>query len=891
MKLRAAVTLLAFAVVTGSVHAASFITEGNALRKAVPGMIKTTPVLFFGELDGAVSCYTLDGKKLWRNPTQSPAVLFELAAVDVDEDGRDDLISASGDGSITCRDSGGVLRWKFTSDHKVRFNEVAVLKRGNEVKIFAGGNDKMVYALDRNGNLTDRCEFPGAIRKIEVGDFKKDGEPIVFVMTLSNDKMGWSSFGFYDPDQLSKELGSIPFNKRKTLKRLKGITTDIRVTDLDQDGRDDLMVCINDAPVMSTINGEFEEIAGYDLRDEESKVYRGFKQRYAHTSGISLAPARDEILLQFGRAFYIVDARGRLKNWSGDTSARFPMADFCYHPAVNRLFGIGSVSGDNGVYEFDLTKEDWWEEHTLPLGRLAEVLENIETLYEQTVHFTPPSYQQRAKTPWIMAYGGEIPNEIARLNFNEIKYATPQIWSENYDRTAIMKAVGAEYGKKRDKRAQYSDRQADLVEKAVAFEKAKEPFSVWAGHGSDPFYVSIDTLEKILEAAPTTCIGFIYAEMANTEDPRIHYFIKEYMPRLAAACRKQGLARLYFRYKQTFWATTVQMEPWNELFLSGKYSDVLCPATEDTNSTGQDLNLAGRVGMFAGGFVDDFAMRLIDDNPTGWRPLAPCRQKTISPFLRSGVMRAAYGARYGVLWNFKGQNGPGLELLMGLMGSGVLPRVDAEDILSIGSWHLMEKIPHEIEERSHQLGHDISQYMEGDYQRVVSVSEVHWGGASVPDYDFSKMLGVNYRWLHFVPELPYGMIPIAPAAYAQQLEKKGTPYLLSDSQSGIVNGQKISAESFGPTMQTIVQAGAAQMPVLVKGAAWSAIRLDEKHVRVILIDPGYLDPQERQVEILFQLRQPRRAQDILTRKTLPIQGGGLRLTVPAGSMRFVDLTY
>ncbi|MDZ8117048.1 hypothetical protein [Pontiella agarivorans] len=889
MKLRLTVILFTLAVLAGDGDAASFITGGNALRSAVPGIIKSTPVLFCGELDGAVSCYTLEGKKLWRNPSQSPAVLFELAAVDVDNDGRDDLLSASGDGSITCWNANGTLRWRFRGDRKIRFNEVAVLKRGTDLTIFAGGNDRMVYALDRNGKLIDSHEFPGAIRKLEVGDFKKDGEPLLFVMSMKHDKSGWISFGFHDPDHLAKEVASL--SPRKRTKRLSGIITDLRVTDLDRDGRDDLMVFINESPTMCVVNGDFEEIAGYDTSKAKDKELRRSKQRYAHTSGISVAPARDEILMQFGRTFYLLDDEGNLKDWSGDISARFPMSDFVYHPAVNRLFGIGSVAGDNGVYEFDLQKDDWWKDHVQPQGRIAEVNRNLETLYKQVVSFVPPAYQKPADKPWVMGYNGEIPDDIAKLKFNEVVMVKQQSWGEDYNRVPIVEAVGAEFGNKRDKRKKYSDTQEDLVRQAREFESEGMPFTVWAGHGSDPFYVSIDTLEAVLEAAPSTCYGFIYAEMANTKDPRIHYFIDQYMPRLAAACRKQGRAKLFFRYKQTFWATTVHMHPWCDLFLSGKYADVLAPATEDTNSTTQELNLSGRVGMFAGGYVNDFAMRLIDDNPTGWRPLAPGRQKTISPFLRSGVMRAAYGARYGVLWNFKGHDGPGLELLMGLMGSGVLPLAEADDLLSIGSWHLMDEIPYEIEERAHGLGHDISQYLESDYERVISCSEVHWGGASVPEYDFSKVLGVDYRWLNFMPELPYGMIPIAPVEYGKQLKQTGTPYVVSDSQSGFVDGQKIPAAQFGPAMLRSAQAGAGRMPVVVKGAAWSAIRLDQTHVRLILIDPGYLDPQERQVEIRFQHRQPVNVTDILTAETFSAEGDRVSLSVPAGSMRFIDLTY
>lgn len=66
------------------------------------------------------------------------------------------------------------------------------------------------------------------------------------------------------------------------------------------------------------------------------------------------------------------------------------------------------------------------------------------------------------------------------------------------------------------------------------------------------------------------------------------------------------------------------------------------------------------------------------------------RQTSISPFLRSGVMRAAYGARYGIISGLKFQKTPGIQILYALMKSGVLPQVKQDDILSIGSWHLIQ---------------------------------------------------------------------------------------------------------------------------------------------------------------------------------------------------------
>jgi len=85
---------------------------------------------------------------------------------------------------------------------------------------------------------------------------------------------------------------------------------------------------------------------------------------------------------------------------------------------------------------------------------------------------------------------------------------------------------------------------------------------------------------------------------------------------------------------------------------------------------------------------------------------------------------------------------------------------------------------------------------------------------------------------------------------------------------------------------------AARLPVRVAGPAhWSVVRLDPTHVRVTLIDPGYLDPADRDVEIIPQHLTAVAATDILSGETLDARTGRIALRIPAGTLRIVDLAH
>lgn len=872
-------------LISYGVSAQGFETEGNGIRYSVVGKAKGASILYVSELDGTVSAYTTKGKKLWRHITDNPAVMFEIDAADINEDGNDELLAASGNGTIYCWNYTGKLLWEYRPEKKVRFSEVAVVKNNGKSQIFAGGNDYALYELDTHGKLVSKTKIDGVVRKIESGNFIDKGKQSLFLMTYVHDKFRWEFFGFIDAD--SKEVISKLSLKNSPLKEMSRIMmTDFDIADIDKNGKDDVLIFgdVSWKPIFLGLDANFNLLAS-NLGSKKDI------QRYAHSQGVSLMPFKDEIVMRTGSILYVFDLKGNLKHKIGEKYKNDTFSDIVFDNESNKLFLAGDLGGGNSLYEFNLTDANWYNKVHEKRGRYLEVQNNLKDLYKAALNFKMPEYQKKSDKAWMMITKHKLSKEAKKLDGNDMVFIDNKgTWSENTNRDDLVAIIG-KVALKKDRRKKYNLSRDEIVAKAKSFEDKNEPFVIWAGHGNDPFYTRIETLEAVLKVAPNTCHGFIYAEMDKVEDPRVIHFVEEYVPRLAKAIRVNNKAKLYFRYKNMFWALTNKLSPWKELFFSGKFNDILVPASEDTSSRTQDVNLAGRVGMHSGGYIDDFAMRLIDDNPTGWRPLSPGGQRTISPYLRQGVLMASYGGRFGI--NFDGifLEKPGMEVLYVLMKSGVLPLVEKEDILSIGSWHLIDKadkhLIHSVDNH-----HDMKQYQEDDDDAVFSVTQMHWAGASIPDHDYSKVaLGVNYRWTNYMPEMPNGMTPIAPVELKEELVKNGVGFSISDGKKGYLNNEKVNAKTFGKDMKRVVAEGAKKMPILVKGASWSAVKLNDNHTRIILIDPGYLNPQQRKVEVEFQTRIPNKAIDILNNKTIKISGGKISLDVSAGSMRFIDVAY
>ncbi|WP_344788801.1 hypothetical protein [Postechiella marina] len=863
--------------------AQNFATKGNGIRNGVIGEAKGKSVFYFSELDGVVSAYSTTGKELWRYKPLSAAVMFKIIAEDVTGDKNDELLAASGDGNIYCWNYKGDLLWQFNPGYKVRFTEVAVVNN-NEIQIFVGGNNYLLYELNSKGKLVSETKIDGSVRKIESGNFIHKNKEDLFVMTYGHDKFRWEFFGIIDSN--SKEIIKSLSQKKSPLKEMsKVMLTDFKIADINKDGKDDILM-FGDVSWKATyiaLDANFNVIGKHIANKKDT-------QRYAHTQGEILKPFKDEVVMKSGSILYVLDLKGNPIHKAGVKYKNNTYSDMVFDAKRNTLFTIGDLGGGNGVYAYNLKNENWFNKNHDNIGRYKEVQDNVVKLYKDVLNFKMPSYQKKSNKPWMMISKHELPSEVKKLNGNDIVFIDNRgTWSENTNRDDLVAKIGKSALKK-DKRKKYNLSREEIIERAKLYEAKNEPFVLWAGHGNDPFYTRIETLEAILEVAPKTCYGFIYAEMDDVKDPRVIHFVEEYIPRLAKAIRKHNKAKLYFRYKNMFWALTNNLSPWKNLFFSGEYSDILVPASEDTSSRTQDVNLAGRIGMHSGGYIDDFAMRLIDDNPTSWRPLSPGGQRSVSPYLRQGVLMAAYGGRFGV--NFEGTfiEKPGLEVLYALMKSGVLPIVEKEDIRSINSWHLIKDVDahliHSVDNH-----HNLKQYKMDDDDAVFSVAQMHWAGASIPENDYSKIaLGVDYRWTNYLPKMPHGMVPIAPFKTATKLQKNKVLYTVSNGKKGFLNNEFVSAKTYQDTFKNIIAKGKAKLPIVVKGASWSAIQIDKKHVRVILLDPGYLDPQEREATISFNGKKPIKGVDILSNEKIKISNA-IKLSVPTGALRFVDFEY
>lgn len=170
----------------------------------------------------------------------------------------------------------------------------------------------------------------------------------------------------------------------------------------------------------------------------------------------------------------------------------------------------------------------------------------------------------------------------------------------------------------------------------------------------------------------------------------------------------------------------------------------------------------------------------------------------------------------------------------------------------------------------------------------------YWGGAQIADHDFSGYgYGCERRMLNFLPVTPFGLVAIIP----ETTDLSRFPYfrekVITDGECFYDStGFRYTANEYKPIMLQKLQESASRLPVLVKGdVAWSVVRIDSTHIRITLVDPGYTDPAEREVEIILQHLNGIHCRDIIAREDFAILNNKVQLTVPIGLFRIVDIEH
>lgn len=612
-----------------------------------------------------------------------------------------------------------------------------------------------------------------------------------------------------------------------------------------------------------------------------------------------------------GRNLMLADMDGSCRNVLYGTTVA---AGAVFDPQTDTYWIGSDISGGDGIHGFHLDQPGWQEAFTnlRPVGTMLELERNLAALAQQTEAFNPLPYQKAAGRTLVIleenidwdyrkTYDSIRTEYIGRAGLKNVCFV-PYVYShesvfffkEAYDPGIADPGKLAAWTVEHNRMGHNMLKQAEILQFARDREAAAEPFFIYAGHGRSTgidFYLSPDTLAKMLVLAPETLQGFVFAEFETIDDIIAQAIRGQLLP-LADLCHAAG-KKILIRGKNIFWNGNIYTGIFQPIMAAEKYREVFVPSMEETNSRNQSLSLAGRTGLWLTKKFNHMSGRAVTDNGNFNRLWHWCQSAHLSHFLRAMVLARCQGADIFHL-NIYSDNAREMLPFYQMLEKGLLPLPAREDILSISDLAIGMLPPDQDYLRHGTNGHGMDLYAPGEGPFVFDRLDCYWGGAMLADHDFENYaLHAKRRMTNFIPRSPYGNLAMIPADTDLTQFPHFRRKLITDGRHWYdAAGKRHTAPEYKPVVLQALEEAAGRLPIRVMGdVAWAALRLDAAHIRVVLIDPGYLDPARRPAVIRFQHVVPVEIRDTLGgASSLPVRTDGLAVTVPMGALRIIDVT-
>jgi len=316
------------------------------------------------------------------------------------------------------------------------------------------------------------------------------------------------------------------------------------------------------------------------------------------------------------------------------------------------------------------------------------------------------------------------------------------------------------------------------------------------------------------------------------------------------------------------------------------------------------------MGLWTSGAVDSWGFRAVSDNPSYDRLRQFSTQRLPNHHLRMIVYRLSSGAQY--MDNFAVDQ-EYLSIFWELIAKGALFVPRTHEIVSINPVHLgMANPDHNFIDRAENNKWTTfwDESWEETNKMVFNRMNGTWPGAPIPEWDFSRYAtGIEERRLAFLPPYPKGLVMVAPpqkGVFADTDAPRGAivdhlhPMYKNIIQEFITDGRHYysadgtlqhNAETYFQVIENAITDGAKKLPVTVSGdVAWVCAQTSPTHLRLTLIDSGYINPKERTATVSFNTVTPIAVTDLLDGSNYSVSDpSSVDIDVPLGLFRFIDI--
>ncbi|WP_370978310.1 hypothetical protein [Agaribacterium sp. ZY112] len=890
-------------------------------------------VIVAASYEGTVIAMNYDGEVLWSNPL-SGYMVRDLWAGDLDNDGIDEILAALSDGSIHALQlvSGDAFWQAPFKVNDVPMNAVTTVRSDNGTYVAAGGFDKNMYYLSATGELlntiesstystlepwgNDRFFLGREIGKAHTANFLRpipqaDGTDHLLMLGTQNHMQSAGELFEFDTMALSPlAIYDVPFHRP---------IGHMNVVDSNKDGRYRVLLGSSELSNQRGIAVNLGD-GGSQYHDLKGIGRTGYRVTQAET-----IPDGNSYLHLFLAGTHIVLLPANFDESNKETIAgNYAYNDMWRDRISGRILLASAQSGGSAIHILNTEHAGWKTAFSElePPGKIQTMKQNFASARQQLTNFTKPQHERAPDPVYLTA--ADSNHEVAQRLLNA-GHSSPvfmssertgvrwnQVEDPSWQSDPLTGIANEAYRNREDTRMDYSLTREQAIESYTGDLNNNDNGGVvyWAGHGNDPYYYAPETHMAIIDNTFAQNKGtvMIWPEMAGHDDDFPYVLDHLIYPVAMHAQTRKG--KIVLRSKDVFFASTPYLHDWERL-LSGEFKNVFVSSMEETTDKTQDISLAGRLGLWSSGVMDDWGMRCSRDNPSFDRSRQHSYQRILNHFLRTTVYSLAYGASY---TQNTYTDADTMSFVWELVASGALYVPRREEIVSFNPVHISITEPDEryITDAS---SNKVTTYFDAEDQAnnpmVFGRMNATWMGAAPTEWDYSSYAsGVKERRQEFIPPFEQGMVLLTPvqrgkhkavSTYRKNITNYLHPLYSSILTEHISNGRDYIDHSSDTTyaansdyykeVASDIEAGAKQIPITVSGGVgWVVAQTDPTHLRLTLVDSGYLNPSNMTAKVQFNTVNPVSINDLLSGEEFAIDNdGNVDISIPLGLFRFIDI--
>ena len=898
------------------------IETGYTVSKVRSALKNGEPYIVASSYEGTILGIERSGTLLWKNAL-SGYMNRDLWCADITGDGSDEILAANADGALYCISDQGNLMWTFKPSDAPMSAVCVVHATNGTPYVVCGGYELKLHYLDAKGKRVKTIDSTAYAKEKPWGkDAKRRPPPnkhaVNFLRPLQHagkpDDLAvhgalWSNSGrggLYCFEPLAEK----PY---KYIKPEAGVG-ELRPADVDGDGNDELLTgassMIQDAKML-VIDQDDDSQELFEVAPLRRKI-DGFGYRVLQPELVGTGDEK-QLFLLFGSRIILLPTDLDVEPKNVEVLAnRFAYNDMWKPAGQNEIWLASAQSGGSCIHILDLDTRDWKESYAnlTPPGKICDILASTAKAREQLKSFERPEWEKKTPLVYFLTDRGKG-SAGPYIEAIEANYDTPIfLQSAHLPRAEVVdrSTFDEVYQKKRDRRKKYEYTSEQMVNGLVPLFEGVPGIAYWGGHGNDPFMTSLETQKKVFDAAAAKGkkVVTIYPEMEQY-DKHFAWVMENHIYPMARHAQKTG-ANIFVRTKHAFWHAIVHMPLWRGL-LSGELADVFVPALEETTDKTMEQSVAARLGVWTAGCVNQWGARCARDNTSFDRLRQHSHQMLPNHFLRQMIYNISCGATY--LNNFPVDQDY-MSFLWELIAKGALYVPDSSELVSLSPVHIGMTEP---DKHFLDTGNNVkwvtffNQEEEDANPMVFGRLNGSWPGAPNTEWDYSRYAaGVTDRRLNYLPPFENGIVMLTPPQQGVFADTDAPRGKMVDRLHPLYNGfmkeyisdgrdyisadgmERFPAKTYYKTIEAEIRAAAKQLPLTVSGdVAWVCAQTSPTHLRLTLIDSGYINPSAKTATVTFQTAKPKRMVDLLDGTEFSIADSKATVEIPCGLFRFIDI--